>query len=75
MRPELLLTALRQWKCPGCGGTGRYEQNIAGRRRAEAHGRAPDPAFSPGPVICKVCGGDGLHPIASEAITAAGGRI
>jgi len=65
------LEALREWKCPGCGGKGTYQQNAVGRARDEARGRTPDPAFNPDPVICKVCNGDGLHPIASGAIARA----
>lgn len=63
-----MLAALREWKCPGCGGKGTYQQNAVGREREEARGRVPDPAFNPDPVPCKVCGGHGLHPIARAAI-------
>lgn len=66
-----MLGALRQWKCPGCGGVGQYQQNAKGRARDEARGRKVDLKFTPDPVVCKVCNGDGLNPIASHAINQA----
>lgn len=68
-----MLDALREWKCPGCGGTGIYQQNASGRARAIERGRPTDPQFHPDPVTCKVCNGSKLHPTASAAITAAVG--
>jgi len=65
---ERLREALRQWKCPACGGSGLYHQNRRGRARDEARGRDPDPRFAPGAVLCKVCKGGGLHPTAAEAL-------
>jgi hypothetical protein len=68
---ETLLAALRQWKCPACGGKGIYQQDARGRKIREAEGKPIDPKYQPDPVVCKVCKGDGLHPIASEAIATA----
>lgn len=62
-------TALMQWKCAGCGGSGKYQQDAKGRARAEARGRKPDPKYQPEAVTCKVCKGDGLNPIASAALS------
>lgn len=67
----LMLDALREWKCPGCGGSGTYHHNAAGRARAIERGRPIDPKFQPDPVTCKVCDGNKLHPIATAAIKAA----
>lgn len=63
-----LAEALQQWKCAGCGGTGRYQQDAKGRARAEARGKSPDPRYQPDSVTCKVCNGGGLNPIASAAL-------
>jgi hypothetical protein len=63
-----LREALNHWKCAGCGGSGKYQQDAKGRARAEARGKIPDPKFQPDPVTCKVCNGDGLNPIASAAL-------
>jgi len=70
--PEMF-QALREWKCPGCGGSGKYEQDKAGRARNAKRGRMNDPRYQPEPVTCKVCGGDGLHPIACAALAKATG--
>lgn len=64
----VLRAALAQWKCPGCGGSGKYQQDAKGRARAEERGKATDPKYQPDPVTCKVCQGGGLHPIASAAL-------
>ena len=65
-----LANALRQWKCPGCDGSGKYQQNARGRARTEAQGKTPDQKFEPDPVTCRVCNGDGLNPVASAALAA-----
>lgn len=68
---DVMRDALKQWKCPGCGGRGTYQQDAAGRARASARGAAIDPKYQPDPVTCKVCKGDGLNPIASAALNRA----
>lgn len=68
--PPSMWEALEQWKCPACGGGGKYQQDARGRAKVEARGDIPDPKFQPDPVTCKVCKGDGLHPIASAALSA-----
>jgi DnaJ-class molecular chaperone len=54
---QVLQEALRQWKCPSCGGSKVYPQKgwVAG-------------VFVSQEVPCKICAGTGLHPIASEAL-------
>lgn len=69
MQPnDILLAALREWKCPSCGGSGKYHQNRKDAERKAERGVPLDPQFNPGAVGCKICGGDGLHPTASAAI-------
>lgn len=60
----ILLEALRQWKCPACGGSRRYTgySKEARTKDPQANNRFDMP--------CKKCGEDGLNPIASEAIRA-----
>lgn len=54
-RVRVLERALREWKCPSCGGTGLYTQRTA-----------LEPATV---VVCKVCSGDGQHPVARQALS------
>jgi hypothetical protein len=65
--PELAL-ALMCWKCPGCGGSGNYQQDAKGRARKEAQGKTPDPRDQPDAVTCKVCNGNGYHPTAAAVL-------
>jgi hypothetical protein len=58
-----LLEALRQWKCPACGGSGTYLQ------RGWKHG-----VFRSETVPCHKCDGHGLNPIAYAAIQLAEGN-
>lgn len=51
-----LLEALKQWKCPACGGSKTYRQ--------EWSQKYPD-GFE---GTCRKCDGQGLHPIAQAAI-------
>ena len=64
--------ALRQWKCAACGGSGQYHQNRRDTKRKLAYpedGRPRlDAHFNPDPVVCKVCGGHGLNPVAKAAL-------
>lgn len=50
-----VVPALRQWKCPACGGAGTYLNRSATPPHEET-------------VQCKKCDGDGLHPTASAAL-------
>jgi len=52
-QPSALEQALRQWKCPSCGGSRTYLNRTKGGEER---------------ISCKVCT-DGLHPIASAALT------
>jgi hypothetical protein len=61
-RIEELEEALRQWKCPSCGGKGEYLQRGIG---FPAEGVE---------VPCKVCEGTLLHPLARAALTPNEGR-
>lgn len=69
---DILRTALLQWKCGACGGSGKYHHNRSVSERKREQGQTLDAHFNPEPVICKVCGGDGLNPVASAALKAAG---
>ena len=53
---DRLREALRQWKCPSCGGAGHY----SGYSKEAPEGQK-----------CQKCNGDGLHPAASAALAAA----
>lgn len=55
-RVRALVAALREWKCPSCGGHGEYLQ-----RGAEY----PSEGIW---VPCKVCGGKRVHPRAQQAL-------
>lgn len=57
----ILIRALKQWKCPACGGKGKYMQRGWWQR-----------SFVSEEVTCTKCEGKGLHPIAQEALTKAG---
>jgi DnaJ-class molecular chaperone len=50
---RIMINVLNQWKCPACGGSGQYK----GFSRNSPNG---------GP--CRKCGGNGLHPVATETI-------
>lgn len=62
-----LLEALKQWKCPACGGKGTYLQ-----RGYEPQEIGPD-VFVNRTVACTKCKGTGRHPIAWTAIQLAEG--
>jgi len=64
---EIALAALKQWKCPACGGSGKYEHH-GQRGEFERTGRELEPHPEHRITDCKKCGGDGLHPIARDAI-------
>jgi DnaJ-class molecular chaperone len=56
---QILIDALKQWKCPSCGGSGTYlnkSYDWTGEKTEEK-------------VPCKKCAGNGLHPIAQEALS------
>ncbi len=62
-----LETALRQWKCPACGGRGEYEHHgQKGEYERTGRVRLPHPANKT--TACKKCDGSGLHPIAAEML-------
>lgn len=69
---DALITALRSWFCPGCGGKGTYQQDAKGRVRKAEQGKPHDPRYQPDAVTCRVCNGNRLHPTASAALAAAG---
>lgn len=69
-----LVRALKQWKCPACGGKGTYlnrgfkeekPDNRTGPRLIKGK-------FYNEEVPCTKCNGNGFHPIAYEALTKAG---
>lgn len=53
-----LVEALREWKCPSCGGCGKYQPT-------GNHPGTPK-------IDCKVCETTGLHPVARAALAKAG---
>lgn len=53
-RPDRIRALVRQWKCDGCGGSGKY-LNRSRERGAEE-------------ITCKRCGGGGLSPKAVELL-------
>lgn len=53
---EKMIHALRQWKCPSCGGSKVYRWRPPGMKGE--HVERP----------CKVCSETGLHPLAREAL-------
>lgn len=52
-RQRRMREALEQWKCPACGGLGKYL----------AHSREV-----PEGQTCRKCGGNGRHPLATAAL-------
>lgn len=67
-----LLAALREWKCPGCGGSGKYQQRS--RQMADPKRRPSVAMFEP-ETICVKCGGHGLDVRAAKALEAAEVRV
>ena len=58
LQVNLLVIALRKWKCPACNGS-RYYSGYSKN--------------SPGGTPCRKCANtDGLHPVAHEALKEAG---
>jgi hypothetical protein len=57
----ILVRALKQWKCPACGGKGKYMQRGWWQQ-----------SFVNELVTCTKCDGVGLHPTAFKALTEAG---
>lgn len=71
----ILLEALRQWKCPACGGKGTY-LNRGFKKSEMVDGTVLIGAkFYNEEVPCTKCNGNGLHPIAAEALLAAGEKL
>lgn len=75
----ILIRALKQWKCPACGGLGTYTQRWIERepptvfeQAAGLKGKPVHNAAREETVPCTKCNGKGLHPIAQEALTKAG---
>jgi hypothetical protein len=55
----ILTAALREWKCPACGGSGKYQQR----------GFVPGTTEFAEPIVnCRKCNGSGQHPIATVAL-------
>jgi hypothetical protein len=63
----VLLAALKEWKCPGCGGRGEYEHH-GQKQEFERTGRVRLPHPHNKVTDCKKCNGSGLHPTAAAAI-------
>lgn len=63
---QILLDAIVQWKCPACGGTGKYHHR--GWVPEASYQKDARATFVNMIVPCKKCEGHGLHPIAKQAI-------
>jgi hypothetical protein len=71
----ILVAALHEWKCPACGGRGRYIQRWIEREPQtiieKAAGLPGKPVLNPErhqEVECTKCKGTGLHPTAQTAL-------
>jgi len=64
---EIALAALKEWKCPACGGRGEVELH-GQKQEFERTGKVRMPHPLNRVVECKKCGGSGLHPTARDAI-------
>lgn len=56
--------ALRKWKCGSCGGSGRY----LNRSVEFVEEGGDEKTYVEEKIQCKVCGGNGLNPIASAVL-------